>query len=231
MKLSQKEFMEVIQQEMKKRTGYEILVEERTKQKEGISFLLVEQRGEKRLPLVSLDCLYEAYQMGRSLEQVMELILFFCQQQMVWERLKACCLDYEKAKQNIFYKLVNRAKQQAFLEELPNEPFLDLVKVYGVVEEGSDRRVMMTIRYEQLKKWGISEEELKQQAEMNMRQKFPVQVKPILEAIQEGMPPEAMEQGLEIDPMVWKEWGREKETSLLFVLSNTRNFYGAAVIT
>lgn len=222
MERNRKKFVELVKQEVEKKTGCEVITEEITKEKEVLYSFTVQKKGEPSLPLVSFDCFYEAYQKGRSMEHIVETILYFSENQKALKEIGACFSDYQKAKYKICYKLVNREKHLGFLKEMPHEPFLDLVKLYYVIaEEKEGWKASVAIQNSQLKAWGISEEALKQQAEENMKRIFPVQAKSILEAIQEFM---------ETGEKIQEEIEIEHFPNLLFVFSNAWNCYGASVI-
>lgn len=224
MERNRKKFVELVKQEVEKKTGCEVITEEITKEKEVLYYLTVQKKEEHRLPLVSFDRFYEAYQKGRSMECIVETILYLSENQKALKEIGACFSDYQKAKHKICYKLVNREKHLGFLKEMPHEPFLDLVKLYYVIaEEKEGWKASVAIRNSQLKAWGISEEALKQQAEENMKRIFPVQAKSILEAIQEFMETRT-------DERMQEEIEMERFPNLLFVFSNAWNCYGASVI-
>ena len=215
--MEKKEFMETVKKELKKKTGCEVVLKEVIKQN-GVCWngVIVQREGNSVLPVVYLDRFYEEYQTGRSLEKIVEMVWDLSENWKPRRRMEQVVWNYEKAKHKIAYKLVNREKNEGFLKEMPHEPFLDLEKLYYVVmEEEEGWRASMMIRNQQLEIWGITEEELKQQAEKNMNRLFPARVQPILEAIQGVM---------------GTDWKGEGERTDLFVLSNTRNYYGAAVV-
>lgn len=224
MRMSKQEFMEVIRQEMEKKTGCEVLLREITKQN-GIHWngLMVRKEESPIAPIVYLNDFYEAYQNGRSLKNILETVYSLSENQKSFCKVEQVLSNYEKAKQKIGYKLLNREKNKEYFREMVHASFLDLEKVYYVlIEEEEGYRATMLIQKKQLEIWGISEEQLKQQAEKNMKRLFPVRLKPILEAIQEVVRTNGTgELGIRLEENVENE---------MYVLSNSMNHYGASVV-
>ncbi len=119
-------------------------------------------------------------------------------------------LNYEQMKGRIFYRLISREKNETLLEQVPWLPWLDLAIVFYLrIPEYMINNATALIRMEHLEYWGIGMEELYQAAAVNMSCASVVF--------------EPMEHFLDY-------YGLESLTSGMYVLTNKRKEYGAAVI-
>lgn len=86
-------------------------------------------------------------------------------------------MNFEKIKDRIAFKLVNRKKTVYKLEEIPHTDYLDLAYVYYVVlymDEGGVDTVI--VKNEYLDEWGISDKELFEIARQNFSTLFKMQL-------------------------------------------------------
>ena len=108
--------------------------------------------------------------------------------QMVYERIKEAELsepvdmsvfsDFQKAKKQIGFKLVNTEKNEALLKEIPHREFFNLSMVYFYLmpEEHFEGRATVSIKNHHMKTWKIKEEELYQVAYENTPVLFPSKI-------------------------------------------------------
>lgn len=127
--------------------------------------------------------------------------------------------DFEAVRDRICYSLINPEYNQKDLTDRPQEPFMDLMKVYELdasmfLPDGSGGRI--AIRNNMLEVWGITEDELKEIAEENTPRLKPA----CLMTMQEMM---AELSGTEPDVF-------EMVDSRMYVLTNESRMHGASCL-
>ena len=209
-----------VKQEMGKLLGSEVRVElRRITKNNGIILegLCILEKGSYVSPTIYLEDFYREYKDGMSLKEIAGRIYD------IYE--KRCrnipfsleyFLDFEKIKENIFCKLVNREMNQELLRDVPNVSFLDLSVVFICAvkneEFGNDS---VLIREEHRKHWKVSKELLYEYARENTFRLRPFELKSMEELIEDLVEPEERNLLKEI-PM--------------YVLSNRDRVFGAAGI-
>ena len=143
--------------------------------------------------------------------------------QMVYERIKEAELsepvdmsvfsDFQKAKKQIGFRLVNTEKNKALLEEIPHREFFNLSMVYFYLmpEEHFEGRATILIKNHHMKTWKIKEEELYQVAYENTPILFPSKIDSMQDLMKE-LPAQDTEQN--VLPM--------------FILTNEQRLFGAS---
>lgn len=166
-------------------------------------------------PTIYLEEYYERYISGCSLEYITSDILRIYQKvcfQKSWD--ESCVNEYNKIKDKIIYRIINREANQKMLSEMPFVPYLDLAIVfYVLLDMSSDGTATMAIRTEHLERWEVSEEEVYEQAKKNTVRLLPDEFLTMSAVIQEFVTDEV-----------------EMENDRMFVLSNCIRSYGAATI-
>ena len=159
-----------------------------------------------------LENSYERYRDGMKLGSIVEEIVRKLPAEMEREVLNTSLLfDYEQVRSHICYSLINPAYNVKILEERPHTPFLDLEKVYEVdagflLADTQPARV--AIRYGMLETWGVTEEEIRKEAEKNT----PQIRRPCLMSMEEAL------RGIAVP------------ASGMYVLTNEQSLNGAAVL-
>ena len=120
--------------------------------------------------------------------------------------------DYDSVKDRIVYRLVGYEKNKETLESQPHERFLKWAKLYYFVQDEKGIVVSNSL----LDVWGVTAEEIKAVAEINTPRLLPAR----FEAISETLT--ALNKT--------RQFPREYEQSILYVLTNTQRQYGAAAI-
>lgn len=227
MTVGQKEFVEQVRQEFEKRTGKEVVTGEMNRVKGEISYLglLVLGKEENDWPLLYTDQLYGNYRNGKDLESIVTELLVRNEKRTEGTEWTSYLDSFERAKPYLCYQLIHRETNLAALSDCPQEPFLDLVKAYGVLtKERKGWQVFLNLRNTQLERWGISEQELKEQAEANMKSLLPVKKK-TFRALFQG----TKEQETKWDAFLKSVQG-ETAADTMLILTNSIQFYGASVI-
>ena len=129
---------------------------------DGLSFT---EKGSRYSPTVYLDAFYQEYLRGMSLEHIARLLIQAYQGgQPVPTRQLEQALDFEMAKTNIVFRLINSNANRDRLGALPHRDFLDLSLIYCLlVDDNEDRQMTSTVTLEQMTAWGITEDVYKRQ--------------------------------------------------------------------
>lgn len=171
-------------------------------------------------PIIYLNELFEKYRSEMDMEQIVRKILSMYSESMAQMCSPAdCCLDFEKVKEQLLYKLVNFDRNRDYLKTVPFIPFHDLAVVfYLFMGEKDGMAASLMIGNELMHYWGInSPEELAKIAHANTKKQCPALVKNIGSLIGESL------FGADADE-------KDAEDCLLYVATNRLKSYGAAVI-
>lgn len=209
-----------VKQEVEKLLGSEVRVELRQITKNNgiiLEGLCILEKGSYVSPTIYLEDFYREYKDGVSLKEIAGRIYD------IYE--KRCrnipfsleyFLDFEKIKENIFCKLVNREMNQELLRDVPSVSFLDLSVVFICAVKNEEFGTgSVLIREEHRKHWKVSKELLYEYARENTFRLRPFELKSMEELIEDLVEPEERNLLKEI-PM--------------YVLSNRDRVFGAAGI-
>ena len=150
---------------------------------DGLSFT---EKGSRYSPTVYLDAFYQEYLRGMSLEHIARLLIQAYQGgQPVPTRQLEQALDFEMAKTNIVFRLINSNANRDRLGALPHRDFLDLSLIYCLlVDDNEDRQMTSTVTLEQMTAWGITEEELYQLSMENTPRLLPARIEKLSAVIE-----------------------------------------------
>lgn len=174
-------------------------------------------------PTIYLEEYYRQFQCGSSLEYITSDILRLYHEvrfEKSWgeERIS----DYNKIKDKIIYRLVNREANKKLLGNVPYIAWLDLAIVFCVLLEVTQHgTATMAVRNEHLDMWEVSREELYRKATENTVRLLPDDFASMGAVIEELT-------GTEFDGAWTRETEYEKED--MYVLSNRLRSHGAAAI-
>ena len=207
-----------VKQEVEKLLGTEVRVELRQITKNNgiiLDGICILEKGCNVSPTIYLEEFYREYKNGMSLREIASRI---CE---VYE--KRCrgipfsleyFLDFEKMKERIFCKLINRELNKELLNEVPNILYLDLAVVFVCAVENEEfGNGSILVREEHRKLWRVSKELLYEYARENTFRLRPFELKSMEELIEDMVEPEEKKLLKEI-PM--------------YVLSNQKRVFGAA---
>lgn len=135
------------------------------------------------------------------------------------ERIKGI-LDWDNVKDSVYPVLISASENEEFLTKYVHTAFLDLAVVYEVRVDHENGTVSSKISNGMLKLYGVSREELHSQALENM-EKDSYQMEDILNLL-ENHDPMCVEK--DISEVSENEYGK------MYVLSNARRRWGAAVL-
>lgn len=172
-----KEFAEIMKQKVAERLESQlkpenqVTIQQVTRNNNTVYYgLLIPQK--KMAPIFYIDQFYEEYCNGKDLDDLVSLLISKIEEteQNKPDIDTSTISDFEKAKQYITYKLVNRECNQELLEQMVWEPWLDLAKVFIlVIDHPNFPKGTMVIRKSHCNHWGVSEETIKELGNNNMK--------------------------------------------------------------
>lgn len=132
--------------------------------------------------------------------------------------------DYDKAKDRVYYKLINTEKNRVTLENIPHLNFLDLsIVFYVVVSCGSGDTGTILINNQILSGFHVTLDKLFEDAKLNTIKKLKSVIKPIEEILTDLHATVEGEEDLSI-------CSDDEGNSFMYVLTNSKKLNGAACI-
>ena len=176
---------------------------------------LVVQAAEYRIsPCIYTRDLYQLYLRGASVEELTDSIWRDLQEDGKEQMDFSFFADFQKVKDKLFCKVVNRERNEELLEDSPHEVWEDLaICFYYEWQQEPAAGSTVHIRKEHAKLWGVSEDEISVAAWENTLREKPARVSPLDQILQEMAGPGA-------------EFPWEEELPL-YHLSNMDNRQGA----
>ena len=138
--------------------------------------LVLQEEGKRIAPTIYLREFFESWENGsRSMEEISREILWRNAHQ---EREVDFSLDsfenYEKARGQVYFKLINYEMNKVLLTKIPYIAYLDLAVVfYYRLEKGRFQGATMLIHNCNLEAWKINSRQLLEDAVMNTSRKLP----------------------------------------------------------
>ena len=197
-------------------------VEKVNQVKDGIHLVAV---GDKTIisPTLYINDIYEYYKENEDLNESIRLAAENMERAFKDRPFEKEMLDFDSAKDNIVFQLVNTEQNKEMLKGVPNRPFQDLSIIYRwVVSVDESGIASAVVRNNLAEKLGLSEEQLFNLAVENTRRLLPPTVRSMNDVIKEmflkdGMPPEMAEMMI----------GEMPNEEMLWVISNERGLNGA----
>lgn len=137
-------------------------------------------------PSVYLNGYYDEYANGTMTitDIVNEIINTYRQNRVSRKVDMRYFLDYKDVKPRLVYKLINAEKNKELLKDIPHMKYLDLVIVFRCMvfhEELGDASIL--IRNAHMKLWGVTTEQLYQDAKENTPKLLPYEIKSMAEVL------------------------------------------------
>lgn len=166
-----KRFTENVLKEIRKKTTGNVRMKKiRKNNSVEMGGLWIQENGNHIFPIVYLNPYYFRYLNGRSIGQVADDIYAACVEKGAADVFNIDQFaDFEQAKPNLVFRLINYEKNKLLLEEVPHHKFLDLAVVfcYLVCDAGEKGQASVLIRNEHLERWGVSTEDIAELAYEN----------------------------------------------------------------
>ena len=174
-------------------------------------------------PTIYINEMYEHYQKTNDLQEILQTAASKMEHAMRNAPDVTPMVDFNAAKNNIVFQLVNTEQNKEMLLNTPNRVFQDLSIIYRWVVKADEEGIQSTVIHNQLaERLGLSEEQMFGLAVENTRHMFPPTVRSMNDIIlnmfqREGMPEE-------LAGMLIEEMPVEKT---MWVISNDRGINGA----
>lgn len=178
--------------------------------------IAMREPGRDASPVIYMEQAYQEFKAGRPFGDILSGICKNYEDSREADFDRGWILDFGRAKDRIFFRLINARENEKALRETPHRLWNDLAVVYSlfVAREG-EWTVSMPVRDAMLEHWGVDEETLHACAEKNTPLLFQGHVRPIREALSEtfGIPAPEMPEDM---PM--------------YIAGNSGQYLGSAVV-
>lgn len=181
--------------------------------------LIISDEHTEVAPTIYLDPYYDAFTAGgATFDEIIENIFRLYKDNRTETSFdQESFLKWDKAKDKITYRLLNRKANEKFLEDVPFVSFLDLAVVFSYLITIDDAgQGSIVIHKCHAESWGVDADELYEAAKKNTAKLLPVEYKPMSEMLADLMPGS--------DDML------PEDIPDMLVLSNKTKTYGAAAI-
>lgn len=240
------QFMVKMKESLRERLGAEVEVNTVSVPKNNgvvMQGITLRRPGENVVPTIYTEGFYVDYLEGRDLEDIIEDFLDIYERQGVAETPNMDFYgDYEKVKKKLSLKLVSRKKNKAMLAQMPHKDFLDMAVIfYCLVDSPLAGTAAVLIKNAHREKWGVSVEQLYEDALSNAEHMLPGTIRSMEEMLSRMVLEEAIP-AWEIPALEWKKESQEDFPGLegakaknesvheipLLILTNNRRYLGAA---
>lgn len=140
-----------------------------------LTAFVFQERVQKVTPTIYLDEFYAEYvEQRKALDEIAEQIIGLYKKYRVLDDVDVSFIqDWDKVKERIVYRLINKERNKKLLKQVPYEEIFDLAKVFYVA---FDEECFMLINHGICKKWNVTKEDLVEAAEQNTPRLFPMQL-------------------------------------------------------
>jgi len=227
------QFLEEVRTAVQERLGsnYEIRIQKIMKNN-GIVLdgLIIGRVSESIAPTIYLNSYYMHYTHGMSLEEILEdIISAYKESNDVSFGDMREFLNFNKLRDKVAFKLIQREKNQKLLKEVPYIEFLDLAVVfYLILDEHKGGQMTALIHNSHMEPWGVDKEELYCLAMKNTPILLPLEIKTMKEIMCDILKGHLEE--LEMGEMVDDLLDFDSQKPALYVLSNVKQINGAGCL-
>ena len=220
-------FVEMVKTNVEKILGkeYEIIVKESEKNN-GVIYtgLSIRKIGLSVAPLIYLNEHFEKYNSGCiTIEETVEYVIKFSKSKCPIA-IGSQFLNYDSARKNIVYRLINTKRNKELLEDIPHIEFLDLSIVFCyLITEESFGSAFILIHKTHMEMWNVTTEELFQTARENTQKLEGYEIQSMADVFCD-----IMRAGNSIEKIFDKSTDALQEDFPLHVLSNKSKIEGAA---
>lgn len=213
-----------VQKAVREVLGQEYLVELREVRKNNgvvLQGLMIHKAEENVTPTIYLNSFWEAYEGGVTFADIIKKIISVYREDAAGRKIDVTFFsDFEKVKEKLCFRLVNREKNKELLEKLPYIPILDLaICFYYAFDAAGVENGMIPIHRSHMENWKVTDRELLECAIRNTPRLFPGEIIPMenmLDELLEDLPEEVRQDFVQ-------------KVSMLIV-TNSRKTYGACSI-
>ena len=185
--------------------------------------------GRHTAPIIYMESFYDEAREGREIDKIMDMIAETIQQAMNDPVLDDDFRldDFEMVKEYLTVMVVNTAENRKVLENVPHKDIADLsVLCYvDLPTEVTGHTATVKVNNEILEQWGVSREEVFQNAENNTKSAN----KPVLQEL-EKVAIQSIMGGEEPENLLLGNMESFRERDTVFILSNAKRNFGAAMM-
>ncbi len=227
------EFIDKTQKSVCEVLGKDVKIEVKDVEKNNGVMLrgMIISRGEEAIsPTIYVNGFYEDYKSGKSFGEIVLEIVEIYEKNKINGRINLNFFwDYNAVKGRIFLKVINYEKNKDALHNIPYVRIFDLAVVcyYAYLNDFLGRGSIQ-IETKHLNKWGVSKEDIMEQARKNTLEKLRVEVKCMGDVLSELL----NDKLLETDPDSWKVRSlcKKKEELPMYIMTLRGRYFGAACI-
>lgn len=217
-------FRTKVQRAVSEALGEEYSVELREVQKNNgviLQGLMIRREQENMMPTIYLNSFLKAYEEGVTFADIIRKIVTVYREDAVGKQIDISFFtDFEKVKDRICFRLINRDKNRSFLEKVPYIPVLDLAACFYYAYDGNGvQNGMIPIYNNHMSAWNVTDRELFACAVKNTPKLFPCDIMPMESALEELLE--------ELQADVRQHLAREIP---MLILTNAGKTYGACCI-
>ncbi len=194
--------------------------------------ITIKRKEDRVVPAIYLEKFYEDYLEGKRLEELAEEFLEAYQERDMQSGMDFSFFrEYKNVRKRLAVKLIQKEKNSIFLKETPHVEFLDLAMVfYCSLEIVGAGCAAVTIKESHLNSWGITTEQLCQDALENAPKLLPGKIHTIDEVVRRLLEGAEEEEEKEEFPVL-EGFEKEKDTRFpMLILTNTNQCFGASCI-
>lgn len=239
--MQMEEFVIIMMEELKNRFGSdsEVRVNE-VKKNNGVVLtgVSVFKQGKTIAPTVYMEKMLARYNAGDSLEDITDEIVRIMSNAEMESFDVEEFLDWNKVKDRICYRLINRSLNEDMLKDVPHRPFLDLeiIYYYKLKSETVDTASIL-VRNRFLDEWKVTEQSLYEAAEKNSARLNPYEVVSMQKALWNMVFQESKAEAETVGDPEWNELEHEarqmaelNSSDAMYVLSNSDKYFGASCL-
>lgn len=192
-----------------------------------ITGLVIVPENQNICPTIYLENFYPKYEAGTDIQDILKDIVKLYLNNIAapsgFSNIEKDFKDIDFVKERVIMVIVNGAKNEKLLSEVPYVEYEDLAIIFKVyLEEDNGSMATITIRNEHLAFWGVTKEELYEFAKKNTQVLLPVRVRSAKDVMLEMM-------GICQDFSDEIDWDMLDENPMI-VISNKQRINGASAI-
>ncbi len=182
--------------------------------------LMITKKGKNISPSIYLDVFWKMYDRGSSMEELAgEIINVYNDSVLSENHDMDMFFDFENIKDHIVYKVINRSKNKALLNDVPYIEYLDLAIVFCYIFKGGELdNATILIHNSHMEQWGVTVSDLYDCAETNTRDLMGLSFKNLFDYLRKMYSVEE----LLVDG--------DEPSCQMYILSNDNGLFGAGCI-
>lgn len=145
------------------------------------------EKGKNVSPTIYLDEFYQKFMAGDTLEELAKYIVVLNEKYKLNDSINVdFFVNYESAKSNIVFKLINLEKNKKLLERVPYVEYMDLAMVfYYLVQDEKIGNATILIHESHLKMWKVTRADIYRLALVNTPKLLPAAITGMREVIEQ----------------------------------------------